>query len=446
MINARPVARIATLLSAVGLLAAAGAGGAGEAPGALDPSFGNGGLARIPGIRSCLPGEGGCPLSVGLVIQPDGVVLVAGGTLEPDCTSRFGLARLREGNLDRHFGRGGTVLTGFGSRSAVATAMGTMPDQGVVLVGELKEPEGANCVNPGAHLHLGGAPGFALARYHSDGRLDKRFDGDGRVLTNIDDASASDVLVQPDGKIIVVGSSANRLVLVRYDRTGALDSSFGTDGTVFGDLGGFVGQGTAALDLSGRILVSASHICTPCPSFLARFTRDGRPDPTFGRDGRAVLPTRSLQLQAIAVARGKIVATGAEWFGHRRLVVARLSLDGALDPSFGKGGLAALPALATTFVNDIAIQRNGRVVVVTTRFPIKTPNARIDFTLTRLLTNGSLDRSFGRAGKATADFGFSDVGEALAIQPDGKLVVAGVIGDRPGQHRADAIGVARYMP
>jgi uncharacterized delta-60 repeat protein len=446
VLYARPLSIIATVLSAIGLLAAAGAAGAGRAPGALDPSFGNDGLARVAGIRSCLPGEGGCPLSVGLVIQPDGAVLIAGGTLEPDCTSRFALARLREGNLDQRFGRGGIILTGFGSRSAVATAMGAMPDHGMVLVGELKEPEGDNCVNPGAHLHLGGAPGFVLARYQSDGRLDRRFDGDGRAVTNLEEGNATDVLVQPDGKVIVVGSSANRLVLMRYDRTGALDSSFGSDGTVLDGLGGFVGHGAAALDGSGRILVATSHNCAPCPSSLARFTRDGRLDPSFGRGGRTFLPTRSLQLQAVAVARGKIIAAGAEWFGRRRLVIARLAPSGHLDLSFDRRGLAALPVPRTTFVNDVAIQRNGRIVVLTTRIPFQTPKARIDFTLTRLSTNGSLDRTFGRAGTATADFGFSDVGEALSIQPDGQLVVAGVIGDRPGPLRADAIGVARYLP
>ena len=81
-----------------------------------------------------------------------------------------------------------------------------------------------------------------------------------------------------------------------------------------------------------------------------------------------------------------------------------------------------------------------------TTHQLPTPSTSADFTLTRLLTNGALDRTFGTAGRASADFGFSDVGEALAIEPHGKLVVAGVIGDRRGFHRADAIGVARYLP
>ncbi len=387
-------------------------------------------------------------MSVGLVIRSNGVALVAAGTLEPDCGSRFALARLREGRLDRRFGAGGRVLTRFGSLSAVAIAMGAMPDGRVVLAGELKGPESFffDCLDPRAHLHLGGAPGFALARYHPDGRLDRAFGGDGRVLDNLNVAGAADVLVQPDGKVVVVGSSANGLVLVRYDRRGSRDLSFGSNGTVFSDLGGFFGSGRAALDGAGRILVSDSPSCAPCPASVVRFTLDGRLDPTFGRDGRAFLPTRSAQLHAVAVPGGQIIAAGVEGLSRRRLVVARFSSSGALDLNFGRGGLAALRAPRITFVNDLAIQRDGRIVVLTTRFPFMPPRGPVDFMLTRLLPSGSVDRAFGAAGTATADFGFSDVGEAVAIQPDGKLVVAGVVGDRPGLYRADALGVARYLP
>jgi uncharacterized delta-60 repeat protein len=437
---------VATVLSAVGLLAAPGAGGALDASGgALDHSFGNRGLARIDGIRSCLPGEGGCPMSVGLVIHPDGAVLVAAGTLDHDCRSGFALARLREGKLDRRFGRGGWVLTRFGSSSAVATAMVATPDGGVVVAGELKAAEGSTCVDPTSHIHLGGTIGFALARYHRDGTLDTTFGENGRVVTNVDETGAVDVLLQDDGKVVVVGSSANRLVLARYDRRGTLDPSFGSNGTVFSDLGSYPGPGGAAPDGSGRILVSNSPGCTPCPSSVLRFTPDGRLDLTFGRDGRAFVGTRSVRLSAIAVTGKRIVAAGVEW-SSRRLIVARFTSSGGVDLSFGRAGIASVRVPRVTFVNDVAVQRNRKIVVLTTFFPFKRPTAAVDFTLTRLLPNGSVDRTFGEAGKATADFGFSDVGEAVAIQPDGKLVVAGVIGDRPGPYRADALGVARFLP
>lgn len=127
--------------------------------------------------------------------------------------------------------------------------------------------------------------------------------------------------------------------------------------------------------------------------------------------------------------------------------VGLVSSDGILDPSFGRDGLTRLPVSGRNvpLVNDVAVQKNGQIVVVTTYFLTRVP-AALDFTLTRLTATGSVDRRFGVAGKARADFGFADVGEAVAIQSDGRLVVAGVIGDRPGPTRADAIGVARYLP
>src|SRR4029450_1395438 len=206
------------------------------------------------------------------------------------------------------------------------------------------------------------------------------------------------------------------------------------------ELGGYPGPGRAALDGSGRILVPVSSGCTLCPSSVVRFTRDGRLDPTFGRDGRAFVGTRSVRLNAVAVAGRRIVAAGVEW-SSRRLIVARFSFNGTLDLGFGSGGIASLRVPRVTFVNDVAVQRNRRIVVLTTFFPFRRPTAAVDFALTRLLPNGSVDRTFGEAGNATADFGFSDGGGAVAIQPDGKLVVAGVIGDGPGPYRADALGV-----
>ena len=255
-----------------------------------------------------------------------------------------------------------------------------------------------------------------------------------------------DIFVQRDGKVVVVGWDLRRLILSRFNRDGTVDPSFGLNGTAVRDLEGFLGPSRAALDAAGRILVPDSPGCAPCPASVLRFAPDGHADATFGHDGQAFLPTRSARLHAVAAADERVVAAGVEWLSRRRLVVARLTPSGILDSSFGDRGLAFLPVARTTFVTDIAVQSNGSIVVLTTHFPLNRSTEEPDFMLTRLLPNGSVDRTFGAAGKATADFAFSDVGEALAIQPNGKLVVAGVLGQRPGLYRADAFGVARFLP
>jgi uncharacterized delta-60 repeat protein len=385
-------------------------------------------------------------MSVGLVIRPNGVALVAAGTLEPDCGSRFALARLREGRLDRRFGTGGRVLTRFGSRSAVAIAMGAMPDGRVVLAGELKAPDPSSStasihapISISAVLPVSRSP--AITR--TGGWTGPSAGTAGFSTTSTWQARLTS-LSSPTGR----SSSLARAPTVWCSSatTAAAAATLLSEATGRYSATLAASSGRAALDGAGRIRVSDSPSCAPCPASVVRFTRDGRLDPTFGRDGRAFLPTRSAQLHAVAVAGGQIIAAGVEGLSRRRLVVARFLSNGALDLSFGRGGLAALRAPRITFVNDLAIQRDGRIVVLTTRFPFMPPRGPVDFRLTRLPPSGSVDRAFGAAGTATADFGFSDVGEAVAIQPDGKLVVAGVIDDRPGLYRADALGVARYLP
>ena len=437
----------AALLSAVALLAARSSATAVAAAGGLDPSFGDHGLAVVGGIRSCLPGEGGCPNTIGLATQHDGAIVVAGATLDPDCRSRFAVARLREGTLDGHFGRVGHVQTAFGSDSAVATAALVTADGRIVVAGDLlSPPTSGGCADPSSHIHLGGGIGFALATYRPDGTLDTSFGGDGRVVTDVDEAGTVDALLQPDGKIVVVGYSGTDLALARYRRDGTLDSSFGDHGKVvsdFGDQGGDV-PGKAALDRAGRILVPVSPGCYPCAGYIVRYTGDGKLDPTFGEDGRAVVGSQSVAFRAVALSGGTILAAGPSYVRRigtsASIAVARFSTRGTVDRSFGtfaSPGIVLVRTPGRQMVNDLAVQ-SGEILVAGTSLQLKTFTVN-DFVLTRLLVDGSLDRSFGKAGTARIDFGLADAGEAVAIQHSGKLVVAGVLGKY-----ADRLGVARY--
>src|SRR6266487_1778798 len=184
--------------SVLATVVAAGAGAGARSVGRLDPSFGDGGRAVVNGIRECLPGEGGCFAGVGMALQRNGAIVVAGGTLESGCRSRFAVVRLRKtGRPDRTFGEDGSVRTAFGSSSAVAHAVVVLRDNRVVVGGELLGHE-SPCAD---HLHLGSGKGFALARYRADGTLDPSFGRDGRVVTQFDEGAGLDVLLRPDGKL-----------------------------------------------------------------------------------------------------------------------------------------------------------------------------------------------------------------------------------------------------
>jgi uncharacterized delta-60 repeat protein len=416
---------------------AAGAAAGATAGGRLDPSFGNGGRAVVSGIRECLPGEGGCWAGIGMALQRNGAIVVAGGTLEPGCRSRFAVVRLQKtGRPDRTFGEDGGVRTAFGSNSAVAHAVVVLGDNRVVVGGELLDHE-SHCAD---HLHLGDGKGFALVRYRADGTLDPSFGRDGRVVTQIDGGAGLDLLLRSDGKLVVVGVIKGRLALARYSRDGTLDTSFGRHGTVTDDFRNYVLPGKAALDKRGRILVPVSPGCYPC-SYVVRYNPDGRLDKTFGRRGRA--PVDLLDASAVAMFGRRIVVAG---IANRcdvgcKLAVLRLSPAGKLDRSFGRNGTRLLP-VSWGWQPDLALQKNGKILVAAGARPRGAKGLdRFDFVLSRLLPNGAVDRRFGHNGAVRDEFGSPAFGQAVAVQPNGKLLIAGVVG-----RLADGVGLARHLP
>jgi uncharacterized delta-60 repeat protein len=385
---------------------------------------------------------------MGLATQRDGAIVVAGATLDPDCRSRFALARLREGTLDSQFGRGGHVQTAFGSDSAVATAALATTDNRIVVAGDLLgPPTSGGCADPRSHIHLGEGIGFALAKYRPDGTLDTSFGGYGRVATDVDEAGTVDALLQPDGKIVIVGYSGRDLALARYRRDGTLDSSFGDHGKVVNDFGdpGPAVPGKATLDRAGRILVPVSPGCYLCPAYIVRYTRKGKLDPTFGEDGRAFTGNPSVGFRAVVLSGSKILAAGTSHVprtGASSFAVAWFSTRGTVDRSFGtfaNPGLVLVRAPGRPMVNDLAVQ-GGKILIAGTTLRLKKFTLN-DFVLTRLLPDGSLDHSFGKAGSARVDFGLAEAGEALAFQRDGKLVLGGVLGKY-----STSFGVARLLP
>lgn len=416
--------------AAIGLIATAlPCGLAAAAGGVLDRSFGDDGFAVVEGVTSCLTGEGGCTVGIGVAIERDGAVVVAAGTLEPDCRSRFAIVRLRSGRLDRDFGHAGRVLTRFETGAAIANSVAIAPDGKIVVAGE-RQPLGPSC---GSHIHLGAGDGFALARYHRDGTLDMSFGGDGRIATPFDhDSGAVDVLLQRDGRIVAAGFSAGKVALARYLPDGRLDRSFGRHGKVVTPAGSrsYLELGRATLDSSDRIVVPVTPGCSPC-STLARFTADGRLDRTFGTGGYADVPFRSAT--AVRTSGRVILVAGRAADG---IAVARVTSSGRLDPSFGRNGVVLSRQPAGVGVNDLAVQRQGKIVVLAWG-----PWGVWRYTLTRLLPNGSLDRSFGSGGVATVELGRGGGGRRVAVQPDGGLVVASMVGSM-----YPALTVTRHRP
>ena len=364
-----------------------------------------------------------------VAVQSDGKIVAAGYSWTGS-NNDFVLARYNaDGTLDTSFGTGGKVATDITTSNDYGHAVAMQSDGKIVVAG---------------YGWVGSNQVFALARYNADGTLDTSFGTvvsgqtrSGKVTTDI--ASGIDhgnaVAVQPDGKIVVAGtngSGSGRLfALARYTADGALDTDFSSDGKVTTDVTSGSDQAYAvAVQPDGKIVVAGSG---NSDFALARYTADGDLDTSFSSDGKVTTPFGSGGDHGRAVAvqpDGKIVVAGFSLVAGQGddFALARYTADGDLDTSFSSDG-----KVTTHFGSGnrggrihvgtaVAMAHGGKIVVA----GYGHNGSNNDFALARYTADGDLDTSFRTDGKVTTQFGSGhDFGTAVAVQPDGKIVVAG---------------------
>jgi uncharacterized delta-60 repeat protein len=239
---------------------------------------------------------------------------------------------------------------------------------------------------------------------------------------------------------------------------GAVDDTFGGSGALRTNLGGTYDWAYAtALQPDGRILAAGVSNAGGTYDFaLARYTSTHTLDPTFGDEGVVLTDFGKSYDWAYALALqpdGKIVVAGvSDASGSKDFALARFLPNGALDPSFGQGGLVTqgMRSLTADEIRSIAIQPDGKIVAGGSSYEdVVTIGPNSDFLVARYLPNGTNDLSFGIGGLMATDFGRStfDQVHALALQPDGKVVLGGYTndGDGPGVlFGADQLALARY--
>ena len=265
------------------------------------------------------------------------------------------------------------------------------------------------------------------------GSLDRSFGDKGRTLTDFDRRKnlADDVVPLAKGKLIVVGETGGpRLMAVRYLADGSLDRRFGRRGITrvdrFGR--GRLSRAGGALRLrNGKLIIagdSSGNIV------LVRLRRDGKVDRRFGRRGKVMYDIPFGLPRVEDVARqpdGKIVVTGYSdpaTDDPEQLMLARFLRDGTLDESFGDDGV-----VLTTFAEDsfaigyaLAIQPDGKIVVA--------GEIGQSFIVGRFNSDGSPDSDFGNgaAHQHSAPF-VSGLAFDVALLDDGRILAAGVTGD-----------------
>ena len=275
---------------------------------------------------------------------------------------------------------------------------------------------------------------FTLSRYNTNGSLDNTF-GIGGIVTTIIGNQVSNILsikIQADGKIVAAGyyGSVSQAVfaLTRYNTNGSLDNTFGTNGLVTTSIGTSSFLSDIALQTDGKIVaVGSSRVGSSQNIFtLCRYNTNGSLDNTFGSEG---IVTTSIGTESFAGAvaiqtDGKIVAAGMGLSGSPSyFALTRYNTNGSLDNTFGIGGIVSTSIGSTSDADAdaIAIQTDGKIVVAGQG----KNGAQHHFALTRYNTNGSLDNTFGIGGIISTSIGTLSRIYDIAIQTDGKIVAAG---------------------
>ncbi len=382
-------------------------------------------------------------------------------------------AAAQAGQLDTTFGNGGIAITDFGVQYqqdiAAVGAVAIQTNGEIVVAGGV--PAG----------NKNGFPSFAVARYQANGSLDNSFGTGGIAVVQSLYGNFAAVAIQSDGKIVAGGGED----VVRFNANGSLDSKFGSGGIV--SLGAPVAISAIALEANGNIAVATGNhlsvlsisgkgagsftlpastassvavlsngkflVGTVSPSFVFRYTSSGQLDTTFAINGQ--LPTPGPANALVLAANEDILVAGSL---PSKVTTPEPTLGFALssyqnvgiaDPTFATNGgvvtpLSGLPAITTT---GLGIEPTGAIVVSGTASNIPVGGSQQVFGLARYTAAGQLDSSFGTGGTVITSFANSYAADsALAIQSDGKIVVAGTL-LTPQSHGGNdtAFVVVRYL-
>ena len=353
-----------------------------------------------------------------LAIAPNGAIVVAGEYRRSGGgqTDDFALVRVNPGGSVQ---TQTTDIDG-GDDHALSVAFNRFSDK-IVLSGYTKPKPGVT------HNE------FATVRYNAAFAPDPEFnlDGSGRVDFGTS-AIAQDVAVDSNLRIVQVGvvnagGGEDDFALTRFRPTdGFYDNGFSGDGRLTSARGGVQQAKAVAIQADDKIVVAG--ISGPPGDFnlaVARYRPlDGSPDTTWSPDGWRETDFGAAQEYANDVAiqpDGKIVVAGQT---GTAFALARYNTDGTLDSSFsGDGKQTTSFAGQSDIATGVAIQADGRIVAGGHSFTGGA--AARDFALARYNPDGTLDTSFSGDGKQTLDLGSNDIAEGVAIQPDGRIVLAG---------------------
>ncbi|MFO0999029.1 MAG: hypothetical protein U0936_01720 [Planctomycetaceae bacterium] len=398
--------------------------------GTLDTTFDTDGIVTTP--MSPLYDE-----AYTVAVQADGKTVAAGVVYTPDGTE-FGIARYNvDGTLDTSFDVDGKVSVQINQFSCIPFTVAMQADGKIVVAG---------------FTYNGSNIDTAMVRLLPDGSLDTSFGTGGKVTTAVGsgDDNANKVIIQPDGKILLGGEAMiggqRDLAILRYEANGSLDTTFGTGGIFTRGLFGSTPDALKGLALQPDGKIVASGYITNSGSIwpsLLRLNTNGTLDGTLNGDGFTAhsFGSTAVYSQNVSVlSDGDILVGGVAFSGGRNNFSAiRYNDNGSLDSSFDGDGLllSAIRPYADS-ASQIFVRPDGKFYLGGNSYS----GTDQDFALARYNPNGTLDTTFGTNGVTTTSIGSGDdIASAMAVGPDGRIVLAG--GTYSGG--SSDFAVARYL-
>ena len=387
--------------------------------GVLDGTFGTNGITTTDF-------SGDYDRAYDIVMQSDNKFVVGGYADNSSGISEFALARYsNSGSLDTTYGTSGKVTTAFNGQDDTCYAIDIDDDDSIVATG---------------YAQVGASEySVALAKYSSTGALDATFGSGGKVTTSIGSLMdiALDITIQSDHTILVAGinyttASTSDLAVLKYTSAGALDTTFDSDGIATTNIIGAsveVAYGIAVKS-DGTIYLTGAAAST-YPVLVVSFDSTGALNTSFDTDGKVTEEVGSAWSLANAMVMqgdGKVIQAGyaADMaLGKYVFALQRYDTNGGLDATFGTEGQATTAASSdSSSALAVALQSDGKIVAVGYAYD----GSDYDFAIVRYNDDGSLDTGFGASGIKTIDVSGAsreDVATSVVIQSDGKIVVGG---------------------
>ncbi len=392
-----------------------------QQPGTVDKTYGNSKGAEV--INS----NANITLMFSSALQSDDKLVVGG---EDSANNRFMLSRHnKDGSIDSSFGINGKVVTepdlsiyvfgvGNGWVSLAIQTDGKIVATGIVT--KYGQGGGNNLFNTD----------ILVARFLPDGTLDKSFGTNGVVITDLGSSDLSfDIVVQPDGKILVGGQTSSHLLVLRYNTDGSIDKSFGDGGGYVLSSVNVTTAHAITLQPDGKIVAGGGYNFDTY-FFIERFMPDGTVDNSFGENGSVTTAVGSIDdgyttdINSLAVDnKGRVIASGNN--ANSQIAIVRYLQDGTLDNSFDEDGKKMIVfSGGNGYRTTVLLPNQDKIVVAGYAFiNIENPNA--DFALAALNKDGSFDSTFGTNGEVTTDFGYDENTYSAVLQSDGKIVLTG---------------------